>query len=93
MRLSCVGAGATHWRASRSLTSLLPSWQLALESDNKSPKTIKSYLASVKSLAAFLATSNMPAEIDDVTTESIRAFLVAERERTKPLRRIRLRPC
>ena len=67
-----------------SLTSLLPTWQLALESDNKSPKTIKSYLASVRSLTAFLAANDMPGEIDDVTTESIRAFLVAERERTTP---------
>jgi hypothetical protein len=50
-----------------SLASLLPSWQL--ESDNKSPKTIKSCRASVRSLAAFLAASDMPAEIDDVTTE------------------------
>ena len=64
------------------LTSLLPSWGLALESDNKSLKTIKSYLASVRSLTAFLAANDMPGEIDDVTTESIRAFLVAERERT-----------
>jgi integrase/recombinase XerD len=30
----------------------------------------------------FLAANDMPAGIDDVTTESIRAFLVAERERT-----------
>ena len=67
-----------------SLTSLLPTWQLALESDNKSPKTIKSYLASVRSLTAFLAANDMPGEIDDVMTESIRAFPVAERERTTP---------
>ena len=65
-----------------SLTALLPSWEL--ESDNKSPKTIKSYLASVRSLAAFLAVNDMPGGIDDVTTERIRAFLVAERERTTP---------
>jgi hypothetical protein len=65
-----------------SLTLMLPSWELALDSGNKSPKTIKSYLASVRSLTAFLAANDMPGEIDDVTTESIRAFLVAERERT-----------
>jgi site-specific recombinase XerD len=63
-------------------TALLPSWELALESDNKSPKTIKSYLASVRALTAFLAANDMPAGVDDVMTESIRAFLVAERERT-----------
>jgi site-specific recombinase XerD len=52
--------------------------------DNKSPKTIKSNLASVRSLTAFLAANDMPGEIDDVTTETIRASLVAERERTTP---------
>jgi hypothetical protein len=36
----------------------------------------------VKSLAAFLAANDMPAEVDDVTTGSIRAFLVGERDRT-----------
>ena len=34
--------------------SLLPSWELALDSANKSPKTIKDYAASVRSLAKFL---------------------------------------
>jgi hypothetical protein len=36
----------------------------------------------VRSLAVFLAASDMPAEVDDVTTGSIRACLVAEREQT-----------
>jgi hypothetical protein len=56
------------------LSGLLPSWQLALESDNKSPKTIKGYLASVRSLATFLRANDMPAGIEDVTTEGIRAL-------------------
>jgi hypothetical protein len=38
----------------------------------------------VRSLTTFLAANDMPGEIDDVTTESICAFLVAERERTTP---------
>jgi hypothetical protein len=67
-----------------SLSALLPSWELALEPDNKSPKAIRSYLASMRSLAAFLRANDMPAEAEDVTTESIRAFLVHERERTTP---------
>jgi hypothetical protein len=65
-----------------SLTALLASWELALESDNKSPKTIRSYIASERSLAAFLRANDMPADVEDVTTESIRAFPV--RERTTP---------
>jgi site-specific recombinase XerD len=67
-----------------SVAALLPSWQLALESDNKSPKTIKSYTASVRSLSAFLREHGMPDDIEKVEPEHIRAFLVAERERTSP---------
>jgi hypothetical protein len=67
-----------------SLTSLLPSWELALESDNKSPKTIKPYLASVRSLTAYLAANDMPAGIDDVSAEGIRAGGVL---RARPVRR------
>jgi site-specific recombinase XerD len=65
-----------------SVAALLPSWQLVLESDNKSPKTIKSYTASLKSLAKFLREHDMPDDIEDVEPEHIRAFLVSERERT-----------
>lgn len=65
-----------------SLTSLLPSWELALDSANKSPRTVKSYLASVRSLAAFLRDHDMPGGTDEVAAEHIRAFLLAERERT-----------
>jgi site-specific recombinase XerD len=66
------------------LAALLPSWQLALESANKSPKTIKSYTASVRSLAGFLRGNGMPDDVEKVEPDHIRAFLVAERERTSP---------
>jgi hypothetical protein len=42
------------------LTALLPSWKLALDGANKSPKTIVSYLDSVKRLEAYLATEEAP---------------------------------
>jgi hypothetical protein len=67
-----------------SVVALLPSWQLALESDNKFPKTIKSYTAGVRSLSAFLRAQGMPDDIEDAAPEHIRAFLVAARERTSP---------
>jgi len=67
-----------------SVAALLPSWQLALESANKSPKTIKSYTASVRSLARFLRENGMPDDVEKVATEHVRAFLLAERERTSP---------
>lgn len=66
------------------MASLLPSWQLALESDNKSPMTIKSYTDSVRSLARFLRENDMPDDLEQVDAEHIRAFLKSERERTSP---------
>jgi len=44
------------------LSTLLPSWKLALDAANKSPKTIISYLDSVKRLEAYLATAGLPLE-------------------------------
>lgn len=67
-----------------SLTSLLPSWELALGSGNKSPGTITSYLRSVRALSAFLRENDMPGGTGEVAAEHIRAFLVAERERSSP---------
>jgi len=64
-----------------SVAALLPSWELALDSANKSPRTVKDYAASVKSLAKFLREHGMPDDIEEVGPEHIRAFLVAERER------------
>lgn len=61
------------------LTALLPSWKLALDAANKAPKTITSYLDSVKRLEAYLSTEGLPLEPD-----SIRGFLAAERDRTSP---------
>ena len=40
-------------------------------------QTIKTYPASVRSLANFLRANDMPAGVEDVTTEGIRAFLVS----------------
>jgi len=61
------------------LTALLPSWKLALDAANKSPKTIISYLDSAKRLEAYLATAALPLE-----ASGIRGFLAAERDRTSP---------
>lgn len=61
------------------LSALLPSWKLALDAANKSPKTISSYLDSIKRLEAYLAAEGLPLE-----SEGIRGFLAAERDRTSP---------
>jgi hypothetical protein len=58
-----------------SVAALLPSWQLALESDNKSPKTIKSYTTAVRSLSASLRAQGMPDDIEDVAPEHTAAPL------------------
>jgi hypothetical protein len=63
------------------LTALLPSWDLA-RSRTTRVQDDQELLASTRALTAFLAANDMPAGVDDVTTDGIRAFLVAERERT-----------
>lgn len=65
-----------------SVADLLESWKLALDSAGKSPETIKDYTSSVRSLAKFLRDHDMPDDIEAVAPEHIRAFLLAERERT-----------
>jgi len=59
------------------LTGLLPSWELALDAANKSPKTIRSYLDSVRKLDAYLTAQHMAPD-----APGIRAFLAAETART-----------
>jgi site-specific recombinase XerD len=64
------------------LASLLPSWELALQAAGKSPKTITSYLGSVKSLAAYLAANDMTDDTERTGPAEIRGFLLAEIGRT-----------
>src|SRR5690242_11640544 len=59
------------------LTALLPSWKLALDAANKSPKTIVSYLDTAERLEAYLSAEGLPLD-----AASIRGFLAAERDRT-----------
>ncbi|MEV4837750.1 tyrosine-type recombinase/integrase [Nonomuraea sp. NPDC049486] len=64
------------------LTQCLESWTLALESANKSPKTIRSYTDVARKFVAYLADNSLPCDAERVAAEHVRAFLVAERERT-----------
>jgi integrase/recombinase XerD len=64
------------------LTALLTSWQLALEAAAKSPKTVRSYLDSVRALHKFLVAQGMPADVEGVDAPHLRAFLLAEERRT-----------
>jgi len=64
------------------LTALLTSWQLALEAATKSPRTVRSYIDSVKALHKFLVAQGMPADVEGVGAEHLRSFLLAEERRT-----------
>jgi integrase/recombinase XerD len=64
------------------MSDLLPSWELALDSANKSPNTITSYTASVRSLGKYLREHSMPDDLGGVEPQHIRAFLRDERDRT-----------
>lgn len=64
------------------LTTFVTSWQLALEAAAKSKRTVRSYTDSVKALHAFLVAQSMPADVESADAEHIRAFLLAEEQRT-----------
>ena len=65
-----------------SLAQLLPSWDLSLQAANKSPKTIVSYLGSVRSLVNYLDSHGLPTDSEAIEARHVRAFLLAELERT-----------
>jgi hypothetical protein len=66
------------------LTALLPSWKLVLNAANKSPKTIVSYLDSVKRLEAYLATQEMPLDAPGIPGGSWLLSGTARRQRRLP---------
>jgi site-specific recombinase XerD len=66
------------------LITLIASWQLSLEAANKSPKTVRSYLDSLRALIRFLGTQDMPTDTEGVDASHIRTFLLAEEKRTSP---------
>lgn len=64
------------------LAAFATSWQLALEAAGKSPRTVRSYLDSVRALQAFLAAGGMPTDVEEVDAEHLRAFILSEEQRT-----------
>ncbi|MGZ6957333.1 MAG: tyrosine-type recombinase/integrase, partial [Acidimicrobiia bacterium] len=63
---------------------LLPSWQLTLRAEGKSPRTIEAYLSAGNQLVAFLTQNGMPMGASAIAREHVEAFLVDLRERTSP---------
>lgn len=76
------GSRAAAASAGPPLTAFITSWQLALEAAAKSPRTVRSYLDSVRALHTFLVAQGMPADVESVDAEHLRAFLLAEERRT-----------
>src|SRR6266536_1869412 len=64
------------------LSTFVPSWQLALEAAGKSPKTVRSYIDSVKALHADLVAQGIPFHVERGDGEHLRAFLLSEERRT-----------
>jgi len=55
------------------LANLLPSWQLAMRAERKSPKTIKSYTEGVQAFLRWCQITDTPPEL---TAASVQAFVV-----------------
>lgn len=67
-----------------SLDALVVSWERSLWAENKSPRTVESYLEAARLLLRFLRGSGMPLDAASVRREHIEAFLIALLERCKP---------
>ena len=61
------------------LLALLDSWTLDLESANRSPGTIRSYSDTIRLLHRYLTHHQLPATVNTIDAEHIRAFLAAVR--------------
>lgn len=69
-------------RRTPDLAEMLGSWRLHLEEANLSPGTITSYLSTATSLLDYLAEHHLPTDVEEIGTEDLRAFILAERQRT-----------
>lgn len=63
------------------LASLLPSWEIALRAERKSPQTIKSYGDGVRAFLDYCQTSEQPATLDRATVNAFTAYLFDELNR------------
>src|SRR6266540_5475144 len=66
------------------IRSLTDSWLTSLESANRSPRTIRTYLLAAGLLTDFLERTGMPTNVSSVKREHLEAFMVAELKRTSP---------
>jgi site-specific recombinase XerD len=66
------------------LSALLPSWARHLRAENKSPRTVQSYLEASGQFVAFLATRGLPTDAAGIRREHVEAFEDALLTRWKP---------
>jgi len=59
------------------LDALLPSWQLSLEAEHKSPDTVKTYTTSARKFITWCASDGRPAVLDRRTVAAFTAALLA----------------
>jgi site-specific recombinase XerD len=59
----------------RSIAKCATSWQLSLQSQNKSPRTVETYLATVEQFASFLDERAMPTNVTLIEREHVEAYI------------------
>jgi site-specific recombinase XerD len=57
------------------IATLVPSWRLSLEAENKSPATVTAYGYATTQFAAYLRTNGMPQDVGAIAREHVEAFL------------------
>jgi site-specific recombinase XerD len=66
------------------LATLVPDFDRHLKAENKSPKTIKSYVDAAKQFTAFLSQKGMPTQVAKIGREHVEAFIADLLERKSP---------
>ncbi len=69
--------------SSPTLRALSASFKRHLQSANRSPKTVRCYLAALDGLARYLEESGMPTQVTAIRREHIESYIVARMERVK----------
>jgi site-specific recombinase XerC len=67
-----------------SFETLTDSWKRHLLAENKSARTVETYMESAKQLGKFLAGKGMPTAVEHITREHVEAFMGSLLERWKP---------
>src|SRR5262245_11528522 len=68
----------------RHLQALNASFQLTLEQEGKSPRTVEAYTDAVRLLAAYCEAHGLPLLAEELTRDHVRAFIADQLARWKP---------